>query len=171
MASPAGSFVLRPVTELRNPHTNKFRSAVLDRSISELSERSSADEFSPVVNRSLSVASATPSDQSILRSAMSDEDNVEDAEGSFNALNHTDDSLSGRMNLQQKFTDGEDSNGNSDRSRLGSDSDSSSGQIRDDEDENNNPKIGVVHDHEFLIRKRNVTLNIINENPYGQKVR
>ncbi|XP_028968311.1 uncharacterized protein LOC100907901 [Galendromus occidentalis] len=153
------SFILRPVSELRNPHVNKLRFQMV-RTVSEISERSSTDEGSPLQRESslemfTSSGARSEQDKNMLE-ANPPEATVESVTPLRNVPPKP-----RRLSLETVAEQVDHDNRVPPQPPIG-------GNPRTG-DENNNPKFDLVHDHEFLIRKRNVTLNIVNENPYVPK--
>ncbi|OQR77958.1 hypothetical protein BIW11_06725 [Tropilaelaps mercedesae] len=185
----ASTFILRPVGELRNPHTNKLRYG-LDQSSSKTSERSSMDDRSPAVAQPSSMFMSQPltgdkpqvaAPDRVLQSSrlINDGDNANNdrqitvKRSSGKSLFSGSPTVGAQVEARtatQNFLDA--SKANTDRRWQRGGSAESVGDIDqyNDDDENNNPKVNIVHDHEFLIRKRDVTLNIINENLYVPKI-
>lgn len=191
-------FVLRPVGELRNPHTNKVRTG-LDRSISEWSEHSSADDSLPAVAHTSPIFIMPPRSGDVAaheaaldriqvnQRLISDENSADvkarrnriinrfdgrsGSNGNSISLSHTKAVIPSLGSLAQTqktsasiFSEDE---ANSERWLKRIEGIDAVGAVRQKKGYvNNNAKMDVVHDHEFLIRKKNITLDIVSESRY-----
>ncbi|XP_022653316.1 uncharacterized protein LOC111272530 isoform X2 [Varroa jacobsoni] len=191
-------FVLRPVGELRNPHTNKVRTG-LDRSISEWSEHSSADDSLPAVAHTSPIFIMPPRSGDVAaheaaldriqvnQRLISDENSADvkarrnriinrfdgrsGSNGNSISLSHTKAVIPSLGSLAQTqktsasiFSEDE---ANSERWLKRIEGIDAVGAVRQKKGYvNNNAKMDVVHDHGFLIRKKNITLDIVSESRY-----